>query len=56
VSFGSTFGVTGVITALAEAHQIADFTVNNGSIVSASGAFSIGSNSFAAFATEHGAL
>ena len=47
-SLGSTLAVTGVITALAQDHKIADFTVNNGSIVSSSGAVSIGSNSFTA--------
>ena len=45
VTFGSTVGVTGVITAAAQGHNLADFTVNNGSIVSASGALSLGSNS-----------
>jgi uncharacterized ubiquitin-like protein YukD len=45
VTFGSTVGVTGVITAAAQGHNLADFTVNNGSIVSSSGALSIGSNS-----------
>jgi uncharacterized ubiquitin-like protein YukD len=44
-TFGSTVGVTGVITAAAQGHNLADFTVNNGSIVSASGALSLGSNS-----------
>ena len=47
-TFGSTLGVTGKITAMAEDHKIANFTVNNGSIVSSSGALSIGSNSFTA--------
>ena len=47
-SLGSTLAVTGAITALAQDHKIADFTVNNGSIVSSSGAVSIGSNSFTA--------
>ena len=47
-TFGSTVGVTGVITAQAVGHQLADFTVNNGSIVSSSGALSIGSNSLTA--------
>ena len=48
VTMGDTLGVTGKITAQAEDHKIADFTVNNGSIVSASGALSIGSNTFTA--------
>ena len=47
-SLGSTLAVTSAITALAEDHKIADFTVNNGSVVSASGALSIGSNTFSA--------
>ena len=47
-TLGSTLGVTGVITAAAQNHQIADFAVSNGSLVSASGALSIGSNTFTA--------
>jgi len=45
-SLGSTLAVTGAITAAAQGHQLSDFTVNNGSIVSSSGALSIGSNTF----------
>jgi len=48
VTLGSTLGVTGKITAMAQDHKIADFTVDNGSIVSSSGALTIGSNTFAA--------
>ena len=55
VTFGSTLGVTSAITAASEGHTLADFAVNNGSIVSSSGAISLGANDVTTTGFVHGA-
>ena len=54
VTFGSTLGVTSAITAAAQGHTLADFAVNNGSIVSSSGAISLGANDVTTTGFVHG--